>query len=216
MAAIVDERREVTLGMTTETDRKDVVRLRRALEDAGVGSDLAAFVGLVGEALRETRPVTRSLGGPSDLTEREIAELRAIGLSPEAPDGAEAFATATERTLANMTALLADSLSVEQVSARLGVHQSRVRQMLGERALYGIKRGHEWRVPAFQFVGERTVRNLGPVIKATPENLHPMELSNWFNLPDAGLYVNDASMSPREWLESGGDPQRASAIAAEL
>lgn len=200
--------------MATTRDA-DVLRLRRALDAAGVGADVTGFVRLVGEALRETRMIDRHVGGQADLTARDLAELRAIGFEPgRAASGA--YRKATDRTVARMTALLADSVSVERVAERLGVHPSRVRQMLGERSLYGIKAGSEWRIPSFQFLGKRLVTNLGPVIRATPENLHPIALHNWFTRPDQALSIDDTALSPRDWLESGGDPARPAAIAAEL
>lgn len=193
----------------------DALNLRHALDAAGVGTDVARFIGLVEEALREVRVSDRHVGGPANLTQRDVAELRAIGFEPELPPSG-AYRAATERTVAKMTALLADSLSADLVAERLGVHPSRVRQMLGERSLYGIKTGLEWRIPSFQFAGHRLVNNLGPVIRATPEHLHPIALQNWFTRPDQSLSIDGTAFSPRDWLESGGDPERAAAIAAEL
>lgn len=200
--------------MATKPDA-DTLRLRSVLDAAGMGTDLSRFVRLVGEALREVRPVERHRGGPADLAARDVAELRGIGFEPGAAS-ADAHRTVTERTVAKMTALLADSQSVEQVAERLGVHPSRVRQMLGDRSLYGLKTGSEWRIPSFQFAGDHLVGNLGPVIRATPENLHPIALQNWFTRVDRALSIDDTAVSPRDWLESGGDPARAAEIAAEL
>lgn len=193
----------------------DALRLRRAMDAAGMGTDVTRFVRLVGEALRETRLRDRHAGSPADLTQRDISELRAIGFEPRTAPS-RVHRTVTERTVARMTALLADSLSVDIVAQRLAVHPSRVRQMLGERSLYGIKAGSEWRIPAFQFTEHRLVNNIGPVIRATPENLHPIALQNWFTRPDPALSIDDTAMSPRDWLESGGDPGQAAAIAADL
>lgn len=200
--------------MATTRDA-DVLRLRRALDAAGVGTDVTGFVRLVGEALREVRVNDRHVGGSADFTGRDVAELRASGFAPDTASSG-AYRKATERTVAKMTALLTDSVSVDRVAKRLGVHPSRIRQLLVERSLYGIKSGSEWRIPSFQFVGERLVNNLGPVIRATPERLHPIALQNWFTRPDQALSIDDTAFSPRDWLESGGDPGRAAAIAAEL
>ena len=200
--------------MTTRQDA-DVLHLRRALDAAGLGSDLTRFVRLVEEAVREIRVVDRHVGGTSDLTVRDAAELRAVGFDPQ-PASSGAYRAATERSVARMTALLADSLSVEVVAERLAVHPSRVRQLLGERSLYGLKTGGEWRIPSFQLAGDRLVNNLAPVIRATPENLHPIALQGWFTRPDAALSIDGTAFSPRDWLESGGDPALAAAIAAEL
>lgn len=199
----------------TAKRQTDALQLRRALDAAGMGTDMTRFVRLVGEALREVRSSDRLVGGPANLTERDVAELQAIGFEPGLTRSG-AYRAATERTVAKMTAMLADSLFVDVVAERLGVHPSRVRQMLGERSLYGVKTRSEWRIPAFQFVGNRMVNNLGPVIRATPENLHPIALQNWFTRPDQALLIDDTAFSPRDWLESGGDPARTVAIAAEL
>lgn len=193
----------------------DALKLRHVLDAAGMSTDVARFIRLVEEALRDVRSNDRHIGGPADLTERDIAELRAIGFEPGS-EASDAPRAATERTVAKMTALLTESLSVDAVAERLGVHSSRIRQMLGERSLYGTKTGSEWRIPSFQFAGERLVTNLGPVIRATPENIHPVALVNWFTRPDQALSIDDTAFSPRDWLESGGDPARAAAIASEL
>lgn len=193
----------------------DTLRLRTALNSADLGSDVPRFVRLVGEALREIRASDRHIGGPADLARRDVAELRAIGFEPgTAPP--RAYRGATERTAAKMTALFAESVSVDVVAERLGVHPSRVRQLLGERSLYGLKTGSEWRIPAFQFVGDRLVHNLGAVIRATPESLHPIALQNWFTRADGALTIDGIALSPREWLESGGDPATVAAIASDL
>lgn len=199
--------------MTAKLDA-DALHLRRALDAAGLGTDLARFGRLVDEAIRQVRSGDRHAGGPGDLTKRDAAELRSIGFAPAAAAGA--YRKATERSVARMTALLADSLSVEQVAERLGVHPSRVRQLLGERSLYGLKSGSEWRIPSFQFTDGRLVHNLGPVMRATPENVHPIALWQWFTRPDRALTVDDTAYSPRDWLESGGESVRAAAIAAEI
>lgn len=199
----------------TAASQTDAQRLRRALDAAGVGTDVSRFIRLVGEALRETRINDRHAGSPTDLTHGDAAELRSIGFEPgRVPSRARRAVTG--RTLAKMTALLAESLTVEVVAQRLDVHPSRVRQMLGERSLYGIKTGSEWSIPVFQFAGDVLVNNIGPVIRATPENLHPIALQNWFTRPDPALAIDDTAVSPRAWLESGGDPGQAAAIAAEL
>jgi excisionase family DNA binding protein len=115
-----------------------------------------------------------------------------------------------------MTAILADSLSVEDAAQLLELHRSRLRQMLSDRSLYGIKTDGEWRIPAFQFVGRRLARNLGPVLKAAPKRLHPIELFNWLNRPEQALVIEGQAVPPLRWLELGGDVERVAAIAAEL
>jgi hypothetical protein len=89
--------------------------------------------------------------------------------------------------------------------------------MLGdERALFGIKERGEWRIPSFQFEGDRLVRNLRAVVAALPGTLHPIEFFTWFTSPDPALQLDGRPLSPREWLETGGDPEAVAAEAAQL
>ncbi len=187
--------------------------VRSVLGRAGLPDDPNRFVELVKDAVRSVVLVRHALD-PSALTGAEVRELRDAGLDPER-DTAE-LVDATRSATAKMAAILADSLSVDDAANRMQLHQSRLRQMLLDRSLFGIKVGGEWRVPAFQFSGPRQVRNLGSVLRATPSNLHPVELFNWLVRPNRALVIDDAPVAPLSWLESGGDPDPVAAIAAEL
>lgn len=187
--------------------------VRSVLGRAGLPDDPNRFVELVKDAVRSVVLVRHALG-QSALTELEVRELREVGLNPEAD--AAGLDDATRSATAKMAAILADSLSVDDAANRMQLHPSRLRQMLLDRSLFGIKVDGGWRVPAFQFSGRRQTRSLGLVLRATPSNLHPIELFNWLVRPNRALVIDGASVAPLAWLESGGDPDRVAAIAAEL
>lgn len=200
----------MTAPRLTHAARTEV---RQVLGRAGLPDDPTRFVELVKDAIR-TVVLVRQAGDPSALTDAEVRELREIGLAPEA--NTARLREATRSATAKMAAILADSLSVQDAANRMELHQSRLRQMLLDRSLFGVKVDGEWRVPAFQLSGKRQVRNLGPVLRATPPNLHPVELLNWLVRPNRALRLEDQPVSPLAWLESGGDQDPVAAIASEL
>jgi excisionase family DNA binding protein len=110
------------------------------------------------------------------------------------------------------------SLTTQQAAERLGVNNSRIRQRLAARALYGIKVGDEWRLPAFQFRDDGLVPGIDQVLPNLPENLNPVAVHRWFHLrqPDLSGAGEQAMLSPIEWLESGNDPTVVAELAAGL
>jgi hypothetical protein len=187
--------------------------VRSVLGEAGLPDDPHRFVALVKDAVLRV-VLVRHTWAPTALSESDARELREIGLDPSA-EGRD-HRESTRSAAAKMAAILADSLTVDDAAERMQLHQSRLRQMLLERSLFGIKSDGEWRVPAFQFSGQRPIRNLGPVLRASPRNLHPVELLNWLVRPNRVLKIEGRPVAPLVWLESGGDPDPVAAIAAEL
>jgi len=194
----------------TSTDRL----IREALEGYGLPGEPRRFVDLVIDALREVMgtPVVEDAGG--QLTAAEARELRAVGLDVVIAQGAASPAIA--RSAATMTALLVGSLTVEETAARLHVTPGRVRQLLADRSLAGIRDGAGWRIPAYQLDGDRPVRNLRTVLQATPPSIHPIALFRWLTGTEPALEIEGRVVSPREWLTAGGDPAPLVALAAEL
>jgi hypothetical protein len=82
-----------------------------------------------------------------ELTDAELHALQAGGfnIAPELKNDPAANAAV------NYAALLATSLETTQTAKRLRVKQTRVRQMLAERSLYGIRLDGRWHIPTFQF-----------------------------------------------------------------
>jgi hypothetical protein len=174
------------------------------LRRRGITTTMDEAVALFERVLRDLPETGPASASPTELAEWEIAELAAGGvdLAPLRPDDVDPRA----RTAARFAALLSQSLTLQQASERLGVHPSRLRQRLAARTLYGIKVEDEWRVPAFQFDGDRLLPNLGPVMRRLPPDAHPLGIATWFMTPDPDLELDDGPASPRDWLRSGGDP----------
>jgi excisionase family DNA binding protein len=204
---------ELTVTHVVSARNRERTEIRAMLDEAGIGVSADRFLGLVREALGSVGR-TSPASPASQLTESEIERLRAGGLDPDA--GPELAERARARTAARTAALLASSLSVADAAARLHVDPSRVRQLLSERGLYGVKDGGGWRIPEFQVSGARLVPNLAAVVSRIPPGTHPLGVLNWFVRPDPDLAIEGRHVSPLEWLESGGDPEPAAALATDL
>lgn len=163
-------------------------------------------------------PAGRRVAEPEErFSAEEAAVLREGGLdlSPPSPDEPDPLA----RTAARYAAMMATALTTGEAADLLGVGESRVRQRLKERTLYGLKAGRENRLPAFQFESGIEVRGIGEVLRRIDRSVHPVALLNWFASPNSDLYLDEGeerAVSPREWLLSGGSPGALVPLAEEL
>jgi hypothetical protein len=171
-------------------------------------------------ALALNRPMTIATSGQAtqqDLTAAETAALRAVGAfkddTPIRTDNDPLI-----RSQAQYMALLEESLSATQAAKLLNVDVSRIRQRLRERSLFGLEQEGAWRLPRFQFERRRAIPGLAQVLKALPEDLFPLDLVDWFVLPDSDLQLeSDAGpLSPREWLLSGRPVEPVVTLARDL
>jgi len=161
-----------------------------------------------------------------ELPESELEVLRSGGFDVDA--GPSPRDDPIARASAAYSALLETALAIKAVAAALGRNESRIRQRLLQRTLYGIRRGRNWLLPLFQFQvedgkGTRTVKGVVPGIEQvfpflTPE-LHPVSVWRWFTSPSSEL-VDDAApdkpISPRDWLLVGRDPKPVADLARDL
>lgn len=152
---------------------------------------------------------------PADyFGERQQATLRKLGasLQPLQPNELGPVVVLA----AAYAELLKSSLSVATTAERLGVDTSRVRQRIYARSLYAVKQRGSWRVPAFQVDGRRLVPGLEIVVDKLSPTLHPVAVSRWFTTPNADLLLGDEPVSPIVWLTSGGPPDIAAVLAADI
>jgi excisionase family DNA binding protein len=154
--------------------------------------------------------------GGSTLMKEEEEALRRGGFDPTMSAGRGAALVA--EAAAEYASVLGDAVDVGEAARLLGVNDSRIRQRLGERSLYGIKDGGAWRIPRFQFRGKRVVPSLPAVLPAMPAELHPVAVKRWLTTPnpDLPLGPDDEATSPLDWLASGGDPAQVVALAQGL
>jgi hypothetical protein len=157
-------------------------------------------------------PDPRTLLKPEEfeLLERGGFELDRRGLGLEDPIVRAAFEYAVLRTT---------GLTTRDAAVRLSVNDSRIRQRLGERALYGIKADDEWRLPAFQFAGEGLVPGIDRVFPRLPRSLNPVAVHRWFHTPNPDLEGREGkgrALTPLQWLQTGNDPDAVAELAAAL
>jgi hypothetical protein len=89
---------------------------------------------------------------------------------------------------------------------------------LREHSLFGIEHPDGWLVPRFQFERSSLLPGLAQIIKALPPDLFPLEVVDWFVLPDSDLQLDsdDAPLNPRQWLLSGRPVEAVLVLARDL
>lgn len=201
--------------MTATTSMLDTeAALRRALDEGDIRMAPGPFLDLLRTALRAVRGPGIAADPAGQLTNAEAAELRRGGMGPT-KDGT-AYDRVRAATGARFASMLATSMSTADAAARLKLDASRIRQLLAERRLLGIRDGGEWRLLELQFGDRGLVPNIGQVIAALPEGLPPFVAASWFGTPESDLEIDDEAVSPIEWLSAGGDPDRVAQLAHDL
>jgi hypothetical protein len=184
------------------------------LSRAGVGVSEREFAALVASVLDELGPPPAD--APRDaLTAEQARALDAIGadLAPRRRRERDPRVDAA----ATYAAVLADALGVGDVATRLRIDPSRVRHRLAKRQLVGIRRADGWRLPRWQFGADgEPLPGLERVLRALPADAHPVVVARFFATPVPELRVGRSAVSPRGWLEGGGDPTTVAALAAAL
>jgi hypothetical protein len=181
---------------------------------------LAKWYAAARAALARNRPLTTATSGgsrASDLSAAEAAALRSVGaFKDETP--IQADNDPLIRSQAQYMALLEESLSAAEAAKLLHVDVSRVRQRLRERSLFGIEHEGSWRLPRFQFERRLVIPGLAQILKALPPDLFPLDVVDWFLLPDSDLQLDSdtAPASPREWLLSGRPIDAVVTLARDL
>lgn len=117
------------------------------------------------------------------------------------------------RTRRKMERLVAESLTPQDVAEMLTTTASVVVRQLRSRTLYGFRVDRKWRVPRFQFHRGLVVPGLESVLPKLDRHLHPIQVLNWFTLPNTDLWIDEESVSPIEWLQSGGDAGKVAELA---
>ncbi len=113
------------------------------------------------------------------------------------------------------TLLEESSLSTADVASLLGRDPANIRRSRLEGDLYspgvGVP-GQSLRFPKWQFVGNTHVRGLRKIIPAFPAHFHPLSIERFMTEPNDEL----DTMSPVQWLVSGGEPDAVARLADEL
>ncbi|GHF04684.1 hypothetical protein GCM10011600_01430 [Pseudolysinimonas yzui] len=178
---------------------------RRAAVDVG---DLhAAMLDVLSES-----PLVRH--ETHQFSEGEAAILATSGVNLEG--AADGIHDPTAATAARIALLMAESLTTADCAAQLRVSPGRVRQRISAKTLYAFDDGGEWRIPIWQFVGRSQVVGLEKVAQSIPTDVHPLAVQNFMARPSVDLLVDGVSLSPLEWLASGGSPEKVAELVREL
>ncbi len=147
------------------------------------------------------------------LTTVEQEVLKDAGFTLERKAGPDPLA----ETAVKYAAIVKRSLSSKAVSKKLGLADSRVRQMISDRSLYSFLIDHNRYIPDFQFVDNKLVPNLARVNRSLSTSMHPVAVYNWYHLPHVDLFVNDdidQTVSPLEWLKAGENIEKVVFLAS--
>ena len=186
----------------------------KELERVGIRVQPEELEAILFDVLAHMRPVPPVADPRQDLTAADAMALTRGGFDLEPTDHGRSDPLA--RTAAAYAALLATGLTVADAAALLGVDTSRVRQRLAARTLYGIKTRAGWRLPHFQFESGRQMPGIDAVLPHLDPGLHPVAVASWFETPNVDLIIDDAPVSPRDWLRSGGSVSVVAGLAADL
>lgn len=184
------------------------------LHRIGIQQSPEEFEEMVRRVLDTFPPIERRTVPVQELTPDEVAALKRGGFNLEPVD--YGLDDPFLRGKAIYAALVAGGLSVAEVAVMLHVDESRVRQRLAKRTLYGVKLDGAWRVPTFQFADGRLIPGIDAVVSVLPPDLNPVSIYQWFTLPDDDLIIDDEAVSPRDWLLHGEDVAAVVPLAASL
>jgi hypothetical protein len=175
--------------------------LQKLFSERGLNLDAEAIARAVEHALKVSGIPPYS--DPAQyFSEEQLATLAEGGLDlSHAPFGIEdpVLMGAFEYAVLRATAL-----STSKAAERLNVNDSRIRQRLASRSLYGIKVDNEWLLPEFQFSGKDLVPGIDRVIPHLDAGLSPVAVFHWFLSPNPDLEIAASKIvSPRDWLMLG-------------
>jgi hypothetical protein len=122
-----------------------------------------------------------------------------------APESPLALATAVADRTARMRSLIENTLTVEQAAERLGgVGTSRVRQRVGDRSLWAIKRANRLLLPDVQFTDDGQVPGLDAILQALPGDMQPLSIHGLLTTPQPSLTIDGEPVALVDWLLIGG------------
>jgi len=161
----------------------------------------------------DTMP-TLLYGDPTDeLTAEEQRVLKEGGVDLNTVVNHDPVA----ETAVQFAAIIESSLTIKEAALRMEKPESQVRQMIARRTLYSVLLDNRRYIPLFQFKKDGgLLPNITKVNAALSDDLHPVEVFEWYTQPDPDLYLGDTieqTISPIAWLLAGRDYQTLVTLA---
>ena len=135
----------------------------------------------------------------------------------------EAYIAAGTEIAGHAGRLAVTALTTAAVRTALGLSDSRIRQKRLARELWAIPDGQTWLFPISQFESDpksgvpyRQVRGLAEVLKALPDDLHPVAVDGFLHTRQPELERDGHELTPLDWLREGGDVQHVIAAAQAI
>ena len=151
-----------------------------------------------------------------ELTAEEQAILKAGGIDLDTELKTDPLA----ETAAKFAALLERSLTIKDVTKRIGKSERQVRQMIAKGTLYSIQQKNQCYIPRFQFDHSgRLLPQITRVNVALRKTLHPVSVLEWYTEPHPDLYLDDdieRTFSPVAWLSGEQDWQKVATLAKQM
>ncbi|HVV19393.1 MAG TPA: DNA-binding protein [Pseudonocardiaceae bacterium] len=188
------------------------VALETVLAKAGLRVDPDEFLSLVEDAARRLTPPHPDPAGYFTADQRDALRDVGLDLSPLRDDETDGRA----RAVAEQAVLHDSALTVTEAARTIGVDNSRIRHRLLARRLMGWKDRGGWRLPAWQFTENGVLPGLEQVLASLPADQPPLVVAAFMTTPQEDLMARSRAITPCEWLQAGGDPQRVARLAAML
>jgi hypothetical protein len=147
------------------------------------------------------------------LSDTEAALLDEVGVGAPGDSSLQRQAFA-----GSFAALVATSVTVDQLANAIAVTASRIRQRLNhDRTLWGFKTGprHQWRIPAWEILDGQLLPGIEELAKAIPTGLHPVAVDRLVHTPNPDLDIDGEPASALDWLAAGNDPTAAAAAIGD-
>ena len=191
---------------------KDVDALSATVEDLAHGTVDGVFQGRFVTTLEhalDSMDIGIEDSDQGGLTE---AEVRLLKHGFEMP-----FVDPRARAALEQAAMVATSVSVEDMAGRMNWNVSQVHKQIDRNGLLAFREADGYRIPVFQFAeDEKLVPHLSDVLPELIPNVHPVGVLHWFTEPNPDL-VCDATaydpVSPRDWLMRGLPPEPVRELA---
>ena len=205
MAVITPERKRRALDAVVElVHSRSCITVRELAHELADLDDVNVILLALGDTDLVLTTYDRLREDPADAVEE------AWGPEPSESQLVEARRMGDDAAQAALDRALDGALSRDAAAARIGVTPQAVSERVKAGKLVGLRRGREWRFPAWQFADDGTLPALDELIAEWPST--PLALSTWAVTPSPDL----DGRTPAQALGRRGGPERVRELAHAL